>query len=97
MTRIPETDVVSTQQAAERLNLSRPYVTKLIDDGRFQGVEGSDLGDRRIPTAEVDRVQNEMRASRRAALNEMEELTSDLRMKELEAARAKAKRWVKTA
>ena len=91
-------DSVSTQQAAEQLNVSHTYVTKLIDDGKFEGVEGSARGYLRIPAAEVERVEDEMRAFRRAALNEMEELTSDLRTKELEAARAKAKRhWVKTA
>lgn len=90
--------MLTTQQAADRLNVSRPYVAKLVDDGKFEGVTRTQSGHRRIPAAEVDRVQDEMRVSRRTALDEMEELTTDLRTKELDAARAKAKRrWVKTA
>jgi excisionase family DNA binding protein len=90
--------MLTTQQAADRLNVSRPYVAKLVDAGRFEGVARTQSGHRRIPAAEVDRVLDEMRSSRRSALNEIEELTSDLRAKELEAASVKAKRrWVKSA
>lgn len=88
-------DLLSSQQAADLLNVSRPYVTKLADAQTFQGVMRTAAGHRRIPRAEVERVAAEMRSTRRAALDGMEEITKDLRIRELEAARAKAKRrWV---
>ena len=92
------TPVLSTQQAADLLNVSRPYIVKLVEDGVFRGVERTQAGHRRIPAVEVERVQQEMQASRRIALDRVETLTSDLRAQELAAARATAKRrWAKTA
>ena len=92
-------DLLGTQEAADLLNVSRPYLTKLVDAGTFMGVVRTAAGHRRIPRAEVERVHAQMRVTRRAALNDMQKATADLRAKELEAARAKAKRrWVsKTA
>ncbi|WP_372527107.1 helix-turn-helix domain-containing protein [Piscinibacter sp.] len=90
-----EEDLLSSQQAADLLNVSRPYLTKLADAGTFQGVVHTAAGHRRIPRAEVERIRDEMRSTRRAALDDMEEITKDLRIRELEAGRAKAKRrWV---
>lgn len=88
-------DLLSSQQAADLLDVSRPYLTKLADAGMFEGVVRTAAGHRRIPRAEVERVHAEMRDTRRAALEEMEAITKDLRIRELEAARAKSKRrWV---
>jgi excisionase family DNA binding protein len=88
--------MLSTQQVAEQLNVSRPYIVKLVDEGVFQGVERTQAGHRRIPAVEVERVRRDMQTSRRAALNNMDKLTSDLRTKELEAARTASKRrWIK--
>lgn len=84
--------MLTTQQAAEQLNVSRPYIVKLVDEGAFEGVERTQAGHRRIPAAEVERVRNSMQTSRRAALNRMDELTSDLCTKELDAARIASKR-----
>jgi excisionase family DNA binding protein len=90
--------MLSTQQAAEQLNVSRPYIVKLVDEGLFQGVERTQAGHRRIPAAEVERLRQDMQTSRHAALNRMDKLTSDLRKKELDAARTAAKRrWTKSA
>ena len=90
--------MLSTQQAADQLNVSRPYVVKLVDDGVFQGVERTQAGHRRIPAAEVERVRQDMRVSRRAALKRVDALTSDLRAQELDAAHKAAKRrWAKIA
>ena len=87
--------MLTTQEAADRLNVSRPYVAQLVDDGRFEGVERTQSGHRRIPAAEVERVHQEMRASRRAALDNMAEVTKELRTRELRAAKSKSKRrWV---
>ncbi|NDZ14460.1 helix-turn-helix domain-containing protein [Variovorax sp. WS11] len=91
-------EMLTTQQAADRLNVSRPYVARLADAGTFQGVERTQSGHRRIPRKEVDRVQGEMRASREAAFLEMDSITTEQRARELNAARAKPKRpWVKTS
>lgn len=91
-------EMLTTQQAADRLNVSRPYVARLVDDGTFQGVERTQSGHRRIPRQEVDRVQGEMRASREAAFLEMDTITTKQRTRELNSARAKSKRsWVKTS
>lgn len=88
-------DLLGTQEAADLLNVSRPYLTKLIDAGTFTGVVRTAAGHRRTPRVEVERVRVEMRATRRAALDDMEKATVDLRAKELEVARAKSKRrWV---
>lgn len=89
-------DLLSTQEAADLLGVSRPYVVKLVEEGRFTGVVLTASGHRRIPRADVDRVHAEMRAARRAALDEMYRLSGDQRTKELEDALKHAKRqWVK--
>jgi excisionase family DNA binding protein len=62
-------EMLTTQQAADRLNVSRPYVAQLVDGGRFKGVQRTQSGHRRIPLAEVERIEREMRATRRAALD----------------------------
>lgn len=88
--------MLTTQQAAEQLNVSRPYVVKLVDEDVFGGVERTRAGHRRIPATEVERVRQGMQTSRRTALNRMDKLTSDLQTKELDSARSTAKRnWTK--
>lgn len=87
--------MLTTQEAADLLNVSRPYVAQLVDGGRFQGVQRTQSGHRRIPLVEVERVQQEMRSVRRAALDSMADATRDRRESELLAAKSKAKRrWV---
>jgi excisionase family DNA binding protein len=87
--------MLTTQRAADRLNVSRPYVAQLADDGKFEGVERTKSGHRRIPAAEVERVHQEMRSARRAALDDMAELTKDVRARDLDVAKSKSKRrWV---
>lgn len=87
--------LLTTQEAADRLNVSRPYVVQLVDAGRFKGVVRTQSGHRRIPAAEVERVHREMRSTRRAALDDIDEATRDLRERELLAAKRKPKRrWI---
>jgi len=75
--------------------VSRPYVAQLVDGGRFHGVQRTQSGHRRIPLAEVERVQQEMRSVRRAALDGMADAAHDRRESELLAAKSKSKRrWV---
>lgn len=88
--------MMTTQQAADLLNVSRPYVVKLVEDGVIKGVERTRAGHRRIPAAEIQRIGQDMRLTRQAALAEMEALTADARLLQLEDAHRQAKRrWVK--
>lgn len=87
--------MLTTQQAADRLNVSRPYVARLVDNGTFTGVERTQSGHRRIPVAEVERIQQEMRSTRHTALDGIADATQDLRARELADAKSKSKRrWV---
>jgi excisionase family DNA binding protein len=84
--------MLTTQEAADRLNVSRPYIAKLVDQGTFEGVVRTHAGHRRIPETEVDRVHDEMRISRQTSLQQLEALNADLRAKEHHAARTTPKR-----
>lgn len=67
---------VSTQQAATVLNVSRPTVVKLIDDGVLPSRKvGSH---RRIPLAELLAYRDDMVAHRRAVLDQMSRDAEDL-------------------
>lgn len=89
-------DLLSTQEAADELRVSRPYLVKLVEEGKFEGVVRTASGHRRIPRAEVDRVHAQMRAERRAALDEMYALSSEQARRELKAVRENPpRRWVK--
>ena len=79
--------MLTTQQAADLLNVSRAYVTRLVDAGKFVGVQRTGSGRHRIPVAEVERLRAQMQRSRRRALDRMKVLTSDL--PELELSEAK--------
>jgi excisionase family DNA binding protein len=56
--------MLTTQQAADRLHVSRPYIAQLVDHGKFEGVERTQSGHRRIPAAQVGRVHEEMRRTK---------------------------------
>lgn len=87
--------MVTTQQAADRLNVSRPYVVQLVDGGQFEGVQRTQSGHRRIPMAEVERIEQQMRTTRRKALDDLVYATRELQGRELLAAKAKSKRrWI---
>jgi len=58
----PSEEMMTTQEAANILNVSRPYVVKLIDTQVLKGVKVTTGGQRRVPRAEVERVDAEMRA-----------------------------------
>jgi len=70
----PDT-IFTTQQAAEMLNVSRPYVIKLIDSGEL-------LADkvgrhRRIKASNLDDYRRRQRATARDAARNMAQLTAD--------------------
>ena len=67
---------VSTQQAATVLNVSRPTVVKLIDDGALASRKvGSH---RRIPLGDLLAYRDDMVARRRAVLDQMSRDAEDL-------------------
>lgn len=63
-------EMMTTQEAADILNVSRPYVVKLIDTQVLKGVKATTGGHRRVPRTEVERVDAEMRAVTDRALTE---------------------------
>ncbi|OZI43664.1 hypothetical protein CEK29_11015 [Bordetella genomosp. 5] len=88
--------MLSTQQAADYLNVSRPYVIKLVDQGAFKGVQRTAANHRRIPLAEVEKMARKMHDSRNDALHRIEELAADTHADELKAALATpARRWIR--
>jgi excisionase family DNA binding protein len=91
--------MLTTQEAADRLNVSRPYVVQLVDEGRFKNVQRTQAGHRRIPLAEVERMGHGVRVVHRVSLDNIAKTTRKLRERELIAAKARSKRrWVaKTA
>lgn len=97
---VQEVRMLTTQQAADRLNVSRPHIIKLIADGVFGKVEIRGSGHRRIAETEVERVAAAQQASRRQALGALmnDKATAHLRQKQLDAALNKTKaRWTRPA
>ena len=67
---------IGTQEAADLLNVSRPYVVSLIEKGMLPA---RTVGrERRLPLADVVAYKQDNRAKRRAALDELTELDQEL-------------------
>jgi len=76
ITLMPEKQELTTVEAANFLNVSRPFVIKEIDAGRIpHRMVGSH---RRILLTDLIAYANQMQASREAALDDLSQLSSDL-------------------
>jgi excisionase family DNA binding protein len=73
---MPEKAELTTQEAADYLNVSRPYVVKLIESGRLAARYVGTR--RRIALQELIRFDEEDRKLRRAALDELTQLDQEL-------------------
>ena len=75
---VPEESEFTTQQAADYLNVSRPHVVKLIDEGSLPGYKvGSH---RRVRLADLQNYKNERDTSQRRAVAELTALSEDLEL-----------------
>ncbi|MDO8945170.1 MAG: excisionase family DNA-binding protein [Desulfobacterales bacterium] len=94
----PGPKYLTTEQAAKVLNVSRPYVIGLADAGTLKGVMRTGANHRRIPEPEVLRMRDLMHTQMRKGIQEIDELTGDLRQRELDEARKTVtRRWVAKA
>lgn len=82
-------EYLTTEEAAGVLNVSRPYVVKLVDTGELPCIT-TQGGHRRIPREALLRYRDEMKRVRRNALMEIIAIGKEagLYEQELEAARA---------
>lgn len=73
---IPEKAELTTQEVADYLNVSRPYVVKLIESGKLQARRVGTR--RRIAFDELVRFDEEDRKARRAALDELTQIEQEI-------------------
>lgn len=73
---IPEKAELTTQEAADYLNVSRPYVVKLVETGKL--IARTVGTRRRIAFEDLIRFDEEGRKTRRAALDELTRLDQEL-------------------
>jgi len=73
---IPDHAELTTQQAADLMNVSRPHVIKLLDEGKIQyRLVGTH---RRVEAASVKDYISQARARQRAAADQLSELTEEM-------------------
>lgn len=75
---IPSETEISTQQAAEMLNVSRPHIVKLLEEGKIPYKKvGSH---RRIKLKDLEKYKNKMEQRRRKQLGKLAEQAQELDM-----------------
>jgi len=89
------TAYLTLRAAADILNVSVGYVEKLIDLGKFEGIVRSSPGRLKLPRTEVERVNAEIKAISRTALDSLNEATAMARAIEDSAAGAPKRKWVR--
>lgn len=73
---IPTNAELTTQQAADLLNVSRPHVVKLIDEGVLKGHKVGKH--RRLNAADVQKFKHQRDIAQRAAADELTVLSDEL-------------------
>ena len=71
VTIVPSEEFLTTQQAADILNVSRPYFTSLVDSGRIQCIKLN--RHRRIKAKDLFKYKEERDKQRRTALESLAE------------------------
>jgi excisionase family DNA binding protein len=73
---MPVTQMLSTQQAADILNVSRPYFVGLLEKGRIEyGLVGRH---RRVKAADLFEYKNTRDSERASALDKLAQIDADL-------------------
>jgi excisionase family DNA binding protein len=76
VTLVPFLEEITTQQAADLLNVSRPFLVGMIEDGKLPArMVGNQ---RRLPLKDVLAYRADNRAKRRETLRELTELDQEL-------------------
>jgi excisionase family DNA binding protein len=73
----PLTALLSTQEAADRIGISRPTLVKLLENGEIPFEQSGHRRHRRIRLADVEDYRQRARQSRRTALRELTQETDD--------------------
>jgi excisionase family DNA binding protein len=71
-------EMLTSEQAAKLLNLSRPHLNKLLDKGLIIGMQRLDGGHRRISKGAVLRYKAEMKQRQAHASDEVVRLTDEM-------------------
>ena len=79
---VPEHTEITTQQAADLLNVSRPYVVKLIDEGALPGHKVG--AHRRVYASDVEEYKRAREITTRKAADELAALTEEMGLYSLE-------------
>jgi excisionase family DNA binding protein len=77
---LKEDRTLSTENGAQILNVSRPYVVKLADSGKLGAIEKTKGGQHRIPAAAVEAYRRERKAKSRKALEGLAATSEEARL-----------------